>query len=32
MSEAIRQSEKTERGTFSGVFRPALIKDAKDIQ
>ncbi len=32
MSEVVRQSEKKERGAFPGVFRAALIKDAKNIQ
>ncbi|HEB73434.1 MAG TPA: N-acetyltransferase [Nitrospirae bacterium] len=32
MSEVVRQSGKKERGTFPGVFRAALIKDAKNIQ
>jgi len=32
MNEVIRQSEQKEQGILPGVFRPALIKDAKDIQ
>lgn len=32
MTETTKQSEQKEQGTFPGVFRPALIKDAKNIQ